>query len=535
MRKRPFLLLLSVLSGILLSLSWFWGLTFLIFFAFVPLLVIEEKMSAAPDRKAVLKILLYSWLSFLIWNVAVTWWVVYASPGGACLAFVFNSLFMAIVFTIFSYIRKKIGKDWATWMLIPVWVAWEHGHTLWDLSWSWLNLGNVFAFRHTWVQWYEFTGTSGGTCWILAANITLFRISRHINFNRPYTRMVMKIAGVFLGPLIISYIMLFSEMSQANRQQYPVNVVVAQTNADPYNVKFYLDYKTQFSKMLSLVRGSITQETEYLVLPETFITENIDEETLAQSEEIRMFRDSLMAFFPRLKVVTGGNTYSFYANEKDVTTTARHDKNRGLFYDMFNTAIFISKSKVLVYHKSKLVPGVERMPFPSLLKPLEKLAINMGGTVGSLGTHAQRVVFSDPETRTSIAPVICYESIYADYMTEYIRKGADFIFILTNDGWWEDTPGYKQHLNYARLRAIENRRQVARCANTGISCFIDEFGNISEATEWWKEAVISKNLFKNEDTTFFTRFGDLISYTSVLFTALVLLWSLFPGLKDKLL
>lgn len=144
------------------------------------------------------------------------------------------------------------------------------------------------------------------------------------------------------------------------------------------------------------------------------------------------------------------------------------------------------------------------MPFPTLLKPLESLAINLGGTMGSIGTQEERSVFNDSLNKVCIAPIICYESIYADYVTEFIRLGANLIFIITNDGWWQDTPGYIQHLNFARLRAIENRRQIARSANTGTSCFIDEFGNIEQATPWWKEALISKNMSKNLELTFFS-------------------------------
>ena len=117
-------------------------------------------------------------------------------------------------------------------------------------------------------------------------------------------------------------------------------------------------------------------------------------------------------------------------------------------------------------------------------------------------------------------------------MTEFIRLGANLIFIITNDGWWQDTPGYIQHLNYARLRAIENRRQIARSANTGTSCFIDEFGNIEQATPWWKEALISKRMSKNLELTFFSRYGDLLSYCSVLTSLILILYLLFIKLKS---
>jgi apolipoprotein N-acyltransferase len=204
-----------------------------------------------------------------------------------------------------------------------------------------------------------------------------------------------------------------------------------------------------------------------------------------------------------------------------------------MYLDYFNTALQIDKNGVQVYHKSKLVPGAELMPFPALLKPLESLALDLGGTSGSLGLQKERTNFKAENNQIGVAPVVCYESVFSDYVTGYVRNGSTFIFIVTNDGWWGDSPGYKQHLNYARLRAIENRRQIARSANTGISCFIDEFGNISDATNWWEEAVIQKDIFPNSHLTFFSRFGDLISYASIVISLILLGFAAFSRIKVK--
>jgi len=144
-------------------------------------------------------------------------------------------------------------------------------------------------------------------------------------------------------------------------------------------------------------------------------------------------------------------------------------------------------------------------------------------------------VFNDQQNGIKIAPVICYESVYSDYLTAYVRKGANLIFIITNDGWWDNTPGYKQHLNYARLRAIENRRQIARCANTGVSCFIDEFGVLSQTTAWWQPALIEQKLYPNTQLTFYSRYGDMISYASVLFSLITLLYNFVVGFRYKAL
>ncbi len=518
------LVLLSLFSALLLSLSWYWHLSVFIFFAWVPLLLVEEEISRTVNlRRPKIKLFLYSYLTFIVWNVLVTWWVVYASFGGGIAAFVANSLLMSIVFLIYSSIKKRIQKPWAIWLLIPIWVAWEHGHTLWDLSWTWLTLGNVFAFNHNWIQWYEFTGTSGGTVWVLVCNILIVEVLRKNPGLKLVSKPIVKVALTILLPILFSFALVMIEKPLAQKSGGLATVVV-QPNIDPYNAKFSLDYQSQFFKALDLIKGKITNDTKFLVLPETFITDNLNEADINQSEPIRWFRDSLLAKYPDLNIITGANTYVFYKTEKEATATARKDEQSGMYYDVYNTALEIDAFQTKIYHKSKLVPGVERMPFPALLKPLEGLAINMGGTMGSLGTQEERTVFTEHKTNSSIAPVVCYESVYADYVGGYVRNGANLIFIITNDGWWQDTPGFKQHLNYARLRAIENRRQIARCANTGISCFVDEFGNISDATNWWQEAVIEKKLYKNDSMTFFSRFGDLISYASVLISLGMILW-----------
>ncbi|MFZ8281203.1 nitrilase-related carbon-nitrogen hydrolase, partial [Staphylococcus aureus] len=76
------------------------------------------------------------------------------------------------------------------------------------------------------------------------------------------------------------------------------------------------------------------------------------------------------------------------------------------------------------------------------------------------------------------APIICYESIYGEYIRTYVQKKATLLSIITNDGWWGNTPGYQQHLAYAKLRAIENNRWVVRSANTGVSAIINNKGNL---------------------------------------------------------
>jgi len=529
LKMHPYVL--SILSALLLSAGWQFHFAFFAFFAFVPLLYIEQYYTAGINqKKRTLKLFTCVYVAFLFWNLMTTWWVAYASVSGACLAFTLNSLMMALVFVFYSSVKRRINQPWAIWLLVPIWMAWEHGHTIWDLTWTWLTIGNVFSFNHNWVQWFEYTGVSGGSMWILLVNISIFNVIQLNPKLKLWSKPILKIAALIILPILFSYGNYFSKSRLSGES---VNVLIVQPNVDPYNDKFTMDFRSQFIKMLHLTRGKINNETNYLVLPETFITENLNEEAINDAEEIQWFRDSLIQQFPQLKIIAGCNSYLLFdKNDKHIPATARED-SRGFYYDVYNTAIEIDDEKVQVYHKSKLVPGVERMPFPALMKPLEKLAIDLGGTMGSLGVQENRSLLLDSKNKDGIAPVICYESIFADYLTEYIRLGANYIFIITNDGWWNNTPGFVHHLNYAKLRAIENRRQIARCANTGISCFIDEFGTISQTTNWWEEAVIEKKLMANSQLTFFSKYGDLLSYMASIISILSVLAWVFLRLKFK--
>ncbi len=496
-----------------------------IFFGFVPLLQLEDHLQQHSDiARRKLKLFGYTYLTFLSWNLLTTWWISYASFGGACMAFILNSLFMSFVFIIFSNLKNRINKPYAAWLLIPLWIAYEYGHSIWDMSWTWLILGNVFAFNTNFVQWFEFTGTSGGTLWILFTNILIFSVIKNNAALKIISKPILKIAITILIPILFSYL-IFVVRKPLSASKEKINVVVVQPNIDPYNAKFVMDFQLQFQRFLDLIRGKVNNETDYIVLPETFIIgEGLDEDDLANNPAIKRFSDSLIKKFPKLKIVVGADSYKIFKHKSEITSTAREDE--GVFYDSYNTALQLDAAGIQIYHKSKLVPGAEIIPFAFLLKPLESLALDMGGTTGSLGTQKERAVFTDKTTGTNVAPVICYESIYSDYVTGYVRKKANIIFIITNDGWWENTPGHVQHLYYARLRAIENRLQIARSANTGISCFIDEFGTITDATKYWEDAVITKTLYLNNNPTFFSKFGDLIAYFSAFVSVLLILFSI---------
>ena len=277
----------------------------------------------------------------------------------------------------------------------------------------------------------------------------------------------------------------------------------------------------------ALARLNLTQETQLLLGPETALLEGIWENKIEATYSVRAFRE-LQKDFPNLNILVGASTYKIFGHGDQRTATAREIRNENVFYDAYNSAVFIPDSgKVEVYHKTKLVPGVEKMPFPYILDPLAKLAVDLGGTSGSLGS--ENTVHQFMIDDKIITPLICYESIYGD-----LKKGkTNLIAIITNDGWWKNTIGYKQHFSYARLRAVEQRKTIIRSANTGISGVINEKGEVLESTNWDEAVCIAAEININNKTTFYSVFGDYIGRLSVFIAAMLFVVAFVKGRLKK--
>jgi apolipoprotein N-acyltransferase len=208
------------------------------------------------------------------------------------------------------------------------------------------------------------------------------------------------------------------------------------------------------------------------------------------------------------------------------------------WYDHFNSAVQIDSGETInIYHKSKLVPGIEKQFTSGVGKILSKILPYLGGSQWGYGTQKERTCFEQSGKGIKIAPVICYESVYGKYLTDYVKNGANAIFIITNDGWWKNTNGYIQHLHLASIRAIESRRPVARAGNTGISCTIDVKGNILNKSEWWTEDIIKADIFPGNTITPYVKYGDYLMKAGSIVSLLVLIivFICFPVRKKIIL
>lgn len=527
---RKYRYLFSVLTGLLLTLSFpFTGsLTILAFIAWIPLLLIEDHIHQSGYRGR--KLFVHALISFVIYNLGTTWWVIYASLEGALMAFIANSLLMAVVFLLFHFTKRNVGRKEGYLSLIIYWVAFEYFHYNWESSWPWLTLGNVFSIRPSWVQWYEVSGVLGGSIWILTINLILFRIAQNLLVKKETFRIqtpLFYVAGfLFIVPLTFSLIRFYSYQEVKD----PLNVTAIQPNIDPYNEKFQTDVFGQLDKLLILGRSKITENTDLVVAPETAISLSFDEDKmetpLSFARAIKEYFNTRKQYYAGKPIVIGASTHRYFDYKNSV---ASHPISSNEFIENYNTSVLIDSGEFTFIHKSKLVPGVEKIPFASTFPFLEELSIDLGGTTGTLGIEEEPKVFKSKDL--VIAPVVCYESVFGEFISQQCRKGAEVICIITNDGWWHDTPGYKQHASFASLRAIENRRSIVRAANTGISCFVDQKGIISQATEWWVPAVISGKVNKNSELSFYSKFGDFQGRSLSFLAVMLILLSLVRKFK----
>lgn len=503
--------LLMIIGAIGLWLAWpSISVTGLLFVGLVPFLLVEDHFF--EDQQASGRLYLgVTYFGLLLWNTLTTYWVMKATIGGGLMAMIANSALMTIPFAGFHALRTRLNWPWglAFTALVSLWLSLELLHLNWQLAWPWLNLGNGFAGQPNWVQWYEYTGAFGGSLWIWLANGLCFLVVKKglKDGFQPKDRTFQSLIGLLIVCIAVPVAWSATFPSSYNGY-HQAKATVVQPNVDPYEDKFDKQaYDDQLANLINLSESASDQKTDLVIWPETSLPDNYNEGRFLQEARVGKVMDFLAAN-PQFCVLTGLNSYVMY--EHKATPTAR--TSNGNYYDVFNAAVALDTNKnPIFYHKSILVPGVERMPYPSVLGFLENLAIEMGGTSGSLGSQEEASVMPINDSLT-VAPVICYESVFGGYVGDYVEKGANLIAVITNDGWWGDTDGYRQHFAYSILRAIEMRRSIARSANTGISGFILPSGEVIKATPYWEEAAVQAKLPLRKEKTFYAKFGDYIGY-----------------------
>lgn len=481
------------------------GCGLLALLSFTPLFCIDEICRREQLRGAGW----YGFTALALFNIATTFWVWFVSPAGAIAALLLNSLFMFILYALFRWSRKlcKKGGKWLPYLFFAaIWLAWEHIYFNIDLTWPWLTLGYAFATSHKLIQWYEITGTLGGSLWILTASILAFWGLREAMDGRRKAAwwMTGALAAVVLIPSICSLVRYYSYQEKGES----IEVALIQPSVDPFQRHGHGTTPQQQldEEMIALAESVVTPETRYLITPET-VTYGIILHLMEMSPSVCVYQEFLKEH-PQLNLLFGSLTTQHYYTDQKPSTTAR--KQGYFWYDRYNTAILINSTDIFgYYHKSRLVPGTECIPFLEQAPWLGRIIEKFGGASGSYGRMKEMLALEGSDGN-KVVPMICYESVYGDYSRGGVRNGGNFMAVMTNDAWWGDTPGYRQHFRYAALRAIENRRDVVQAANTGLSGYFNQRGDVLQQTSWWTKEARVGEVHLNDELTPFTLKGDVI-------------------------
>ena len=534
--------LLALLFTLLMSLPFLApGAGWVALVGFLPLLCMDY-IAGKNGKK---HIWWWHFLCFLLWNAVTTWWVANATVGGAIFAIAANALQMSLVFGLFRWSKRRLGGVLPYLLLASAWLAWEKYYlSVAEISWPWLVLGNSFANTTGIVQWYRVTGHLGGSLWIWISNLAIFGMVISIiegrfklwNSKARAAAIAGTVIAVF-GPMIWSACI---PTKQADGDK--VKVVLVQPNFDPYEKHGAVsreDQDNRFIELLGMAEDFVSDGEPCLIIgPETF-TDRFILEDYDQNITFNRFQEWLSAH-PQCNILFGVSAYSrSYSVRRpnllayDMGETVVDGYRKHVWYQSHNSAIITDTSRRCdIFHKGKLVPGTELTPYPKVFVPLENIfGGNLMGKCVDQGSPAKSLLFSSGDKQFRLGVPICYESVYGDYCAGYVRDGASVITVITNDAWWGDTAGYRQHFSFSRLRAIETGRTVVRCANTGISAIIDPHGKVLRRGPCWEPAVITGEAALNDGKTFFVRYGDIVGRLGVFSFILLLAAAVFRSIK----
>ncbi len=514
-------LLLCLLSSLLLSLGWLGVSGLPLLAALVPLLVISRDEDSS--RRGFWRVAGWTALTFGLWSAATTWWIWNAAAVGAIASVIITVLLSGGAFMLWHYVSKRAPKPLSYTFFVSAWIAAEYLYTVGEISFPWLTLGNGFANDIRLVQWYDATGVFGGSLWALACNLLLLEALTLRGRGR-----WLAFGAAAVIPAAVSLV----KYAAYATPQATAKVAVVQPNIDPYAEKFSLPQGEQTGLLIDLARRT-PKDVSWIITPETALSEPLNEEYMRSpgySEDLARLDSMMRDEYPDSQLILGATTTRIYPDGMQ-TATAR--RGEAFWYDHFNTVMAIGPADGMqLRHKSLLVTGVEMTPYYRYLRDTEFFTVNLGGVSGQLGVDPEPTVFRSPGGVVTGAAV-CWEGVYGGYMGGFVRRGAQMLFIISNDGWWGDTPGYRQLFAYARLRAVELRRSVARSANTGVSGLITPRGDVACKLGWDVRGTLVGSLPLNDKVTFYARYGDLTGRLSSYVFVLSLLYFIAYRVKRK--
>lgn len=486
--------LVSLIAGILLGLSFPpMNLSFLSFPAFILFFHLADQCKSGKQ------LALYSYAGFLVWNLITTYWLMMASIPAGIAANLANAVLMTIPLALMRFFQMKFTSKLGIALLqSSAWISYEFLHHNWDLAWPWLTIGNAWAKHVSLIQYISFTGHLGISFWVIFTSAIGYQAIR--STEKKYTYY----ASISLILLPCLSLLNFNIDKPSDIAHESIAVTVIQPNHDSYqNYGGMSGTREVIDSLMSISRTSITEKTQLIVWPEN----SIDAALRMDSRHTYRIADSARNW--NTNFLIGSGLYTIY--EDDVPISYRYSVRSEKAYNIFNSTLYVnSDGKLDRYDKANLVPIVERIPFLDFLVSIDIFNII---DWSSLAFYGKGNAANMLETEEFTTPgLICYDSIYPSWIRKFVNNGAAFLTIITNDGWWGNSSGHRQHFEYARLRSIEFNRWIVRSANNGTSGIIRPDGTVQQKTKYWTRTGFNSEIPIITEQTFYAKFGDWLSY-----------------------
>ena len=477
----------------------------------VPLLLAIERLHSLRAQ------FLYSYISFFAASCIALYWVGGFTHGkdpflmmAGGLVLLWEPVFFGVIVLTYAFVRRNFGLVVGLLSLPFIWVTYEWLYALGEFAFPWLTMGNSQTFQLEKIQFADVTGVYGISFWLLLLNVLSFGFI--LLATRPGGTSRVRNSAMICAAILLVYIApdfyrpspALARAAKNSGRRLTVGIV--QPNIDPWDKweasKTLSARWDQVQKYLSVTRNQVREGAQMSVWPETAILFDLPRE----GREMTQLGETLDSL--NVSLISGYINYRYYEDGK-APATSSIIRGTSIHYDSYNSILFLEPGswQVQSYDKMRLVPFAERIPYasaiPFLIEPLR-----WGVGVSNWGIGTDSTVFKDRIHRDQFLAMVCYESIFPEFVGSFVRRGAEFLVFITNDSWWGNTSGARQHCQYAVLRAIENRRWVVRCANGGISCFIDPYGIMVDKTSMYTEASIVRTIQPLDEQTFYTRHGD---------------------------
>lgn len=518
-----------ILGGISLALSFppfpFFPLAFI---AFILILHgIEENINQNNN-----KFFLKFYFTFFLYHTISNWWISsfqentdpYLMISGFVLD-LFHPLFFLIPMYIYLKVRNSIKREFAVLLFPVIWVGWEYFHSLGELSYPWLAIGNTQINNIYFVQIADIFGVWGISLSILIVNVLLFLgFEKLLKSNKKFNRYLFILT--FLMITIYSY-GLYS-FNKYDNDSYNSNnkliISVIQPNINPWD-KWASGPIEQIVQNMKIQDSlNLIKKADLTIWPETSILRINN----------RINKDKNIPFLENWSntndiSILSGYVFDYeYKQNQERQMSARFDIIDSVWEESYNSAIMINPSieEKEVYFKGKLTPFAERIPNLEYFYFLsEILKWNVGESSWGLGERKLNLKVNNiNEEEVFIAPIICIESIYPNFVREFTYDGAEIISIITNDAWYDGTPGPIQHFNIARMRAIENRRYIARSANSGISGFIAPNGETVSQSENMVKTGLTYDIPILKNKSIYVEYGDVLAKVLMYLTLIIFIY-----------